>query len=153
MKWGAYLGLALLSTVKFMFAPAAGPRAELSYWETYFSCVAGALLCSIVFFYGANYFMQRAQRRTAERNKKRLAAGKIPKTRKNFTRINKSVVKTKRSLGMIPICLWAPFFMSVPLGSVVVAKFYRKQRFAFPIIVFGIFINGLITTSLVYLIG
>lgn len=152
MKWGAYLGLALFSTVKFMFAPLGGVKI-LTFWETYFSCVTGALVCSTIFYFGANYFMKRAQRLQVQRNQNRMAAGKPVKFKKKFTRLNKTVVRAKRSVGIVAISLWAPLFMSIPLGSIVVAKFYRHKKLAFPLIVAGIFLNGFIATSFAYLLA
>ena len=57
----------------------------------------------------------------------------------------------KRSIGIIGITFWAPFFLSIPLGSIIAAKFYGHKKQAYPLIVLGIFLNGLVTTSFAYL--
>lgn len=134
-----------------MFAPFTGPVLKVGYLETFFSCAAGAILSSAVFYFSAGYLMKRA-------NEKRLAKleGDIPpeeriKMTRKFTRMNKFVVRIKRSLGMIGITFWAPFFLSIPLGSIIVAKFYGNKKIAYPMIVLGIFVNGIITTSIAYI--
>jgi len=151
MNWGAYLFLAGLSSIKFMFAPLGGLGFGLSFIETYLSCVSGAIITAIIFYFGADYFMQRAQNKRIEKYKKSLETGEPIKRKKNFTRLNKAVVKVKRSIGIFGIAMWAPFFLSVPIGSIVVAKFYRKKKIAFPIIILGTFVNGFISTTLTYL--
>ena len=151
MNWIAYLSLAGLSSIKFMFAPAFGLGFELSFFETYFSCITGAFLTAIIFYFGANYFMKRAHQKRVEKYLESIKNGTPLKRKKNFTRLNKSVVRVKRSIGLFGIAMWAPFFMSVPLGSVVTAKFFGKRKITFPIIVLGICINGLVSTSITYL--
>jgi len=150
MKFGAYLGLALFSTVKFMFAPLGGPGLKLSFLETYLSCTAGALVCAVIFYFGANYFMKRAYRKRVEKYRRALDEGKTPKRRKNFTLVNKVIVRAKRSIGLFGSSMWIPFFFSMPIGCIIVAKFYGKKKITFPIILLGIFFNAFLTTSIAY---
>ena len=72
------------------------------------------------------------------------------KTRKQFTRMNKLIVRVKRNIGWYPISFWVPLFLSIPVGSIIVAKFYGKRIFTFPLIVIGIVLNGLIITTIRY---
>jgi hypothetical protein len=58
----------------------------------------------------------------------------------------------KMKLGIYGICFWVPFFFSVPLGSIIVAKFYGKLNQTFPLIVLGMAINAAITTFITYAI-
>lgn len=151
MNWGAYIFLAGFSSIKFMFAPVAGLGFKLSFLETYLSCVTGALITAIIFYFGANSFMRRAHEKKVKRYRKSQASGTPLKRKKNFTRVNKYIVKLKRSIGIFGISMWAPFFFSVPIGSIVTAKFFRKRKITFVIIVAGIFFNGFISTLMTYL--
>jgi len=151
MIWSKYFSLFLASTVKFMFAPLGGIPLKLSFMETYLSCVAGALTTATVFFYGSEYFIIRSIRRQESKIQKAIASGKKIPTKKKFTFANKLIVRIKKAFGIYGICLWAPLFLSIPGGSIVSAKFYGKDKRAFPLIVAGVFLNGFIITSLVYL--
>ncbi|MBL4862325.1 MAG: hypothetical protein JKY09_04840 [Crocinitomicaceae bacterium] len=151
MYWGALTSLFLLSIVKFMFAPFGGPSLELSFFETYFACVSGGIFGATVFYFSAGYFMQRAAEKRLRIARKRIAEGLPPIDRKIFTRMNKMVVKMKASIGIIGITFWAPFFLSVPIGSIITAKFYGDERRTFPLIILGMFFNGFVTTGLAYL--
>ena len=71
------------------------------------------------------------------------------KRKKVFTRTNKFIVRMK-GLGIIVICFYAPLFLSIPIGSIISAKFFGKDNRTFPLIVLGIGINGLITTGIAY---
>ncbi len=70
--------------------------------------------------------------------------------KKVFTRGNKLVVRMKRSLGIVGISMFAPLFLSVPIGSIISAKFYGKDKRTFWFIGLGMFVNGAITTGITY---
>lgn len=135
-----------------MFAPLGGPHLKLTFLETYFACVGGAILSASVFYFSAEYFLKRARKKRHAISEKSKAEGKIYIPKKNFTRTNKFIVRIKKSVGIIGTCFWIPFFLSIPLGSIVTAKFYGKKKKTFPLIILGIFINALITTTISYTI-
>ena len=152
MKWGILFSLFTLSTFKFMFAPFGGPGLKLSFMETYLTCVSGATFSAAIFYFSAEYFLNRARRKRAAFIEKSLRTGKRIKVKKTFTRMNKLIVHIKTKLGIIGTCFWVPLFLSIPLGSIVTAKFYSRRRKTFPLIVVGIFLNALVTTTISYTI-
>ncbi|MCO4815264.1 MAG: hypothetical protein KC454_11155 [Flavobacteriales bacterium] len=151
MVWGAISSLFFISWIKFMFAPFGGPALGLTFLETYSGCVSGAILSSALFYFSADYLMDRATAKRIQKQKEALKNGSPVKRKKNFTRMNKFIVKIKRSLGQVGICFWAPFFLSIPIGSIISAKFYGHSNKSYPLIVLGIFINGIVTTGIAYL--
>lgn len=153
MKLGVYLTFFLFSTVKFMFKPFAGPTAQLSFVETYIACVSGATTCATFFYFLSGFFMKRAQNKRIKKHSEALEKGQPHLVKKKFTTTNKIIVKTKKKLGIYGIALYAPFFLSVPIGSIVAAKFYQKDRKTLPLIVVGLLMNGLITTGLAYFLN
>ena len=95
--------------------------------------------------------MEKAKLKRIKKIKDLAIKGITPKPKKNFTRMNKFIVKIKRSVGQVGVCFWAPFFLSIPIGSIISAKFYGHSKKTYPLIVLGIFINGSITTGIAYL--
>jgi len=142
MNWGAFFSVFILSTFKFMFAPFAGIPFGLSFLETYFCCVIGGTLSSGFFFLFGKYLSLKLNQIKKKRslNKKKLV----------HTRINKLIVRTKLNIGIVGICFWAPFFLSVPIGSIVVAKFYSKKRGSFLLVFIGMNFNALVMTTFAY---
>jgi hypothetical protein len=138
--------------IKFMFTPFAGPTpaADLTFIETYVSCVSGAIFSAAIFYFSSGFFMRRAQQKRAAAEQRALETGVLLKPKRKFTRMNKLIVRIKRRFGIIGVSMYAPFFLSVPIGSIVAAKFYGKEKRTFPLIVFGMFFNGAITTGLAY---
>ena len=145
MNWEGITSVMILSTFKFMFAPFAGPPFNLSFFETYLSCVIGGTTSAAIFFLFSKVIIYKLNRfkhnRLKFKNKKKV-----------FTKTNKFIVKIKMKSGILGICFWAPFFLSVPLGSAIVAKFYGKKRGSFFLVFIGMNINAFIMTSIVYLI-
>lgn len=138
--------------IKFLFAPFGGPAANLSFLETYLVCVSGAIFSSTIFYFMSEYFMVKAHEKRVRKYKEAIEKGVEIMNKKKFTYFNKLVVKMKMKLGVYGVAMYAPLFLSVPIGSIVTAKFYGKEKKTFPIIVLGMFINGLITSSIAYFI-
>jgi hypothetical protein len=91
----------------------------------------GAMLTMTVFYFSSEYLMLRASRKKAEKRKAALAKGIVYKEKKKFTFINKTIVRAKMKLGILGVTILAPLFMSIPIGSVVCAKFYKHKKHTF----------------------
>ena len=150
MNWGVYAGFFGLSTIKFLFAPFGGVAAHLTFVETYLACVAGAIFSAAIFYYSSEFFLKREHVRRKEQLRLSVETGVPLKFKPKFTRTNKMIVRIKRRLGIIGVSMYAPLFLSVPIGSIITAKFYGKDKRTFPFIVLGMFINGAITTGITY---
>ncbi|MBB78284.1 MAG: hypothetical protein CL844_04715 [Crocinitomicaceae bacterium] len=152
MIWGSLISLFLLSTVKFMFTPFGGPALGLSFFQTYFICVSGGIFGSSFFYFLSGYFLKRSKRKKHDKMKNNKIEDHFLKKKKTFSKMNKLIIKIKTSIGIIGICFWAPFLLSIPIGSIISAKFYGHKKETFLLIIIGMFINAFITTSLAYLI-
>lgn len=150
MNFGIYISFFMLSMIKFMFTPFAGPAARLSFVETYIVCVAGAIFSAAIFYFMSEFFMKRAREKRARMRHEAAKQGLNYIEKRKFTKLNKLVVRIKRNFGIYGVSLYAPFFLSVPIGSIIAAKFYGKEKKTFPLIVLGMFFNGGITTGLAY---
>jgi hypothetical protein len=147
---GHYFGLISVATIKFMFAPFYGLAFHLSFLETFICTFIGGLISAVIFYWSAEFFMKRTARKRMEKINKAIENGQVVVPKRKMTRVNKSIVKVKRSIGIWGIALFAPLFLSVPLGSIISAKFYGKNKRTFPIILIGLAMNGFAITSLAY---
>lgn len=153
MLWGKYIGFFGFSMIKFLFTPFGGPKAGLSFIETYIVCVAGALLSAAIFFFSSEFFLKRAHKKRKVLLQKSIETGIPLKQKKKFTKTNKLIVRIKHKLGIIGVAFYAPLFLSIPIGTIITAKFYGKEKRTFPLIILGIGINGIITTGIAYIIA
>src|SRR5690554_3232834 len=120
-----------LSTVKFMWAPGAALISGFSIGETILITSLGGLT-GITFF----YFFGRWVIEKIEMIKRQSAVYSLPKRqRRIFTRRNRRIVKFKWSFGLIGLVFVTPAILSIPIGCVVAAKFYRHNRLTYPLLV------------------
>ena len=150
MNWTGYISLATLATIKFMFSAIPGPALGLNYVETVISIFVGAVISAAFFFFSAEYFMQRVQNKRIKLMQEAHKNGETIAQKRVFSRMNKGVVRLKLRFGKIGICFLAPFLLSVPVGSIIVAKFYGKYSFTFLYVILGMLINSLLTSFIVY---
>ncbi len=107
-----------------MLAPATGFTLDLSFIEVFITASLGGMFGFLVFYNASEYFMVRAA-------KKKLEKLKDPnhKPAKVHTKMNKTLVKIKQSpFGYWILILLTPSFISIPLGSILIAKFYRHKK-------------------------
>lgn len=151
MQWVALSTVFFTAMVKFMFSPALGPALKLSYIETYLANLAGAVLSMTVFYYAAEFFLKRSHNAKVLKNKLAIEQGKALPKKPIFTKKNKFIIRMKSKIGVIPFAFWAPFLLSIPIGSIITAKFFGKRSITYPLMVLGCVLNNTITVSLVYL--
>ena len=144
MNWGVYLYVFFLAHVKFLFAASiAQSTTELTFFEILICTSVGAVFCFYIFFFISQKMMVYA-------HKKRIKNYQLKgKTKKNFTKKNKLIVKIKRSnMGFMLICTLAPLFLSVPIGTMVVVKFYGNRPSAYLIVTLTLIIVAYLLTYL-----
>lgn len=138
MNWGIIASAFGLGTFKFMFAQwivfgANHPVTWQIITEIFISVLAGAWSTMAASYFFSEYLMKRAK---AKRRAAFLLAkenGIELKRKKNFTRINKLIVWIKHTIGIYGITMLAPLFLSIPIGSIVCAKFYGDKKITFPL--------------------
>lgn len=134
-----------------MFAPLLGFASGFTFLETYVSCMIGALISSSIFYFGSNYFMQKALERSIKKQKRQRELGKQIKVKKRFTKMNRRIIKIKQTIGIYGVCYLFPFFLSIPLGTIITAKFYKHKKKTYFLIILFLAVNCLIVTSTTYL--
>lgn len=147
-----YFALAGLASIKFMFAPLYGLGVGLNFYETYFSLLAGGVLTSFLFYKLTFTLLERSKVKRQLRRKQALDMGFEYFEPKKFTRTNKFVVRMRRRFGFVICAFFFPFFLSVPVGTIIATKFFGDKKLFFPLVALGLAVNGFIATSILYLI-
>jgi len=140
---GKAIPILLLSAFKFLPCPSLAVVLGFNFWQTLLITVPGGIAGVIFFFLSSNFLMDRAKARKA----KKALEGKEVTIRK-FTWLNKSLVRVKKKFGMLGIAILTPPFLSIPLGSIVMAKFFKHNRLALPILVVSVAFWGVVLTVL-----
>ncbi len=157
MNWGIYLSGFLIGTIKYLFSHGAiatigvTSSVELGFFEIFVPTYLGAIVSMAIFYFASEYFMHRALKKKNEQRLLAIEKGLPWEEKKKFTRMNKFLVKTKMKFGIYVMTIIAPLFFSIPLGSVVCAKFYGHKYVTFPLMVLFTGLYGLIMTTLIIL--
>ncbi len=115
--------LVLLSSVKFFIVPFLSINFyNYSFFTYVIINTIGGIIGSTFFFKTSFFFVQRALKKRQEKIKAGTA-----KPKKKFTKLNRFIVVIKSTMGMYGLALITPALISIPIGSVIAAKYYHLQ--------------------------
>ena len=115
--------LILLSTVKFFFVPFLSINFyNFSFLTSVLINTSGGIIGSTFFFKTSFYFVQKS----LKKRQAKIAAGKV-KPKKKFTKMNRFIVVVKNTMGMYGLALITPALISIPIGSMIAAKYYHLK--------------------------
>lgn len=130
-----------VSIVKFLVAPFAmmsNPGSE--YWtflEIVLITSTGAALGAYIFFHFGEFIMKKI---ISKKNKKS----------KVFTPVRRSIIRLKMKFGIRGLMLVSGL-ISVPVASILCARYYKHDQAALAKLIFGFFIWSICLTSLAYI--
>lgn len=126
------------------------PAAHLlgyTYWETMAITCAGGMSGTTFFYVFSARAMEIHRVRTLKRIGRRKAQGKKVNVR-YFTFLNKLMVKVKHRVGIVGMALITPTILSIPIGAVVSAKFFKHNPWMLPALLLSVFLWALLLTTL-----
>jgi len=145
MDWAEIIlngGLFIWTALKFMmFSPVVALK--FSFWTGFFFNVGAGFTGVSFFFFLSDYFMERAHKKRV----RRLNDGSA-KPKKIFTRLNKFLVHGKRKLGLFGQAILTPMLISIPVGSIITAKFFTHNKWAYPALLLAVIFWALVVGGL-----
>ena len=150
-RWLKILEVGLIASVKFLFAPFEAERYNFSFGESFAITTIGGLIGIFAFYY-AGYNIIYWWRHIVALFKsifiRKPAAVIERKPRKVFTRGRRFVIRIKMKFGLIGIAFVTPCIISIPIGTIVAANFYRKKKgvllyFIASLILWSLILNGI----------
>ena len=123
------LGLLLWSGLKFFTAPPIMAVAGYTYWETIMVTTLGGFL-GVLFFYFLTDIINKYVSPYFQRKKKGDP--------KKFTRKNKLIIKAKWRFGLLGLSFLTPSLLSIPLGTMLAAKYFRSDRKTIPYLLMSV---------------
>lgn len=82
----------------------------------------------------------------------RIAEGREPKKR-NFSRMNKVIVNVKRKFGLIGLAIITPAIISIPIGCILAAKYFRTRSLTLPLLLLSTLLWSLFLSGIASLFG
>jgi membrane protein DedA with SNARE-associated domain len=133
------VGLFLMASTKFLFAPSTAVGFGYSYWETILITITGGWFGVLVFFFFGRVVVDLFMRKYFSKKKTEK-----PK----FTKTNKLIIKVKSNFGIIGLALITPVTISVPVGSILAARYFGENKTAIYILMGSIVFWSFVLTSI-----
>ena len=141
----------LTCSVKFLPGPFAAVNGfDFNYLESVLITSTGGVAGVLFFYLISGWMMERYKIRKARTELNKRQAGTYVPERK-FTTKNKLIIKIKKRFGLLGLVLITPPLLSIPIGSILVAKFFRKSKFSLPALVISVFFWSFTLTAFAFL--
>ncbi len=118
------LEVGLIASVKFLIAPFEAERYGFNFKDSFLITTTGGIAGILVFSLVGEAIAYSWKKL---KNKFKKPLGTDDKPVKKFTWIKKFVIRTKIKFGVIGLVITTPSIISIPIGSIVIHRFYRKK--------------------------
>ena len=123
-----------------------------NFLEVFLTTFIGCVFSMAFFYFTSDFLMARAANKRAVLRSNSLRDGVELKQKKIFTRTNKLMVKVKRKFGIYAFTFIVPLIFSIPLGSILCAKFYGQHKKTYPLMILNMGIYGVVSSVIMILI-
>lgn len=115
------LEIMLIASIKFVIAPFIAEAQDFNFIESFAITISGGIAGVFIFTFIGDIITYGWNRL--------ISFFKIPSlsSKKKFTWTRKLIVRTRMKFGIAGIALITPFIISIPLGTFVIHRFYRKK--------------------------
>ncbi|MGB0882111.1 MAG: hypothetical protein ACPGSO_04100 [Vicingaceae bacterium] len=143
MNLEAYIIVFLTASTKFLASAFLGINGfGLSPLETFVTICTGGIIGTTLFYFLGNKLISISQKKRLKKIDRLINEGKpLPKI---MTKTNKLIVKTKHIFGVWGLAFLTASFLSIPIGSIICAKFYRHKKTTVLIIYLFVVINSVL---------
>jgi len=129
------------SMVKFFLSPLVSYSLGYGMAETILLTSIGGCLGVVVFYRSSGWVMERARLRKVRRETNGKPRGR------SVTRTNRMIVRVKRSRGLGGLAALTPVLISIPIGSIIAAKYFGDDRRTLPallvsVLVWAVLLSG-----------
>jgi hypothetical protein len=149
----------LVSSIKFLFAPALSFGMGLNFIQTWLSTTAGGILGVVVFFFLSRWLLHLYARyffyyfhliRVKIYGLLKIAVPKFIPARK-FTKRNRFIIKMVRKYGLAGIVILTPVLLSIPVGTFIATRYYSNNRYLLGYLCGSVFFWSLFMSSAISL--
>lgn len=148
MSWGGIITVFLTSAIKFLFAPSIGLHGfDFPIWETILICSAGGVTGVTFFYLFADFLMDRSRNKKLERERKMREAGHVI-INKFHSKGKRRTIRIKQRFGLIGIALVTPCIISIPIGSILAARFFKNKKKVLTAMYLSVFLWAVLLTLL-----
>lgn len=140
------LTVVMASMVKFAIAPFIAYGMDRSFAETLLTTSVGGCIGVLLFYRLSGWFMKRSRLKRLHREIA-IQHGVISERPKVFNRTNRFIVRVKHGWGLKGLAALTPILLSIPIGSIIAAKYFKHDRRTLPILFSSVLIWSVVLSS------
>ncbi len=148
VEYSKIAGIFFLSTVKLLFAPGAAIASGLSLPAAMLTTSCGGCSGVVFFYYFGHWFSENFSAMLKSRSGGKQHKNGASRTATVFNRRNRFLIKIKSRTGMIGLAILTPAIISVPVGSVLAARYFYDSKWMLPLLLFSTIIWCILLTYL-----
>jgi hypothetical protein len=133
----------LFACFAFKIATPFALASNLNFAQTFISLSVGGTIGVFISFFGGQYILQRWFSKPSASKKK------------IFTKTNRLVVKVLKSYGLLGLAAITPPILSVPVGSIIAARFnikyFKNTKYVVTYLLISVYVWALILSAITYI--
>ncbi len=138
--------------VKMLVAAGFGVGFGFSFLETFVWTAAGGCAGVLLFYRLSERLSERWRLRWLRRRTLALRRGVA--ARRIFTRRNRWIIRVKRASGYLGVAALTPLVLTIPVGSILAARFFHHDRRALPALLVSVLAQALgVSAALTGVVG
>lgn len=141
------LSVIATAAVKLLASTVVSVGLGFGFWETFLFSSLGGCIGVLVFYRLSDWFIKRALLR-----RRRLALpdqqGNARIAPKVFTRRNRWLIRLKHSSGLKGLAALTPLVLTIPVGSIIAARFFRHDRRTLPVLFSSVVIQAMVVSAI-----
>ena len=140
------LTIIFMGAFKFLFTGLVSFGMGYSFVETMIYMAIGGCIGALVFYLLGKTVLEWFRQRYVRKREARRLKG-IP-TKKIFTRTNRTIVRVKHKYGMLGLVMFTPPILSIPITSVLAAKYFKHDKRTLPALIGSILVWSVVLTTM-----
>ncbi len=133
--------------VKFAISGLVSYGFGATYLQTLLYTSLGGCLGVLFFYRMSTWLMKRARLRRLHREIAMMHGVEAPRPKRVFTRANRFIIRLKRGWGLRGLVALTPILLSIPLGTIIAAKYFRHDRRTLPLLLSSVLIWSVVLSS------
>lgn len=132
------LEIGLIASIKFLFAPFEAERYGFNFRDSFFITTSGGIIGILAFTFIGDaiaYFWRKVKNIFRKKEAK-------DKPAKKFKWSTRFIIKTKMRFGLVGVALITPSIISIPVGTFLLHRFYKKKGRNILVLVLSVLIWG-----------
>lgn len=132
-------------TVKMVVAAGFGAGFGFPFAENFLWTSVGGCIGVLAFYFLSERLTERARIRRLRKRAQRMATGSMDPP--VFTRLNRRIIRIKRFSGLLGVAALTPLVFTIPLGSILAARFFHHDRRTLPVMLLSVVLQAMAVTA------